>query len=81
MAEKNGFKKIGKFFREVRAEFKKIVWPTFKQLRNNTVVVIVSVIIVGIFIGLLDLLFGWGLKELVNIGGATTSPTVGFLGL
>lgn len=80
MAKVNVLKRTEKYFREVRAEFKKVVWPTFKQLRNKTLVVIVAVLLVGAVIGFLDMIFGWGLKQLINLGGAT-GATVGFLGL
>ena len=40
--EKRGiFKRIGGFFKEVRIEtFKRIIWPTPKQVLNNTIIVI-----------------------------------------
>ena len=56
------FKNIGKFFRYVAAEMKKIAWPTKKQVLNNTWVVIVVVVIAGLFIFGLDSLFGLVLK-------------------
>ncbi|MBR2499470.1 MAG: preprotein translocase subunit SecE [Clostridia bacterium] len=51
------FKKIGSYFRELKSEVKKVTWPTFKQVRNNTGIVIIAVIIVGILIALFDLAF------------------------
>ena len=62
-ASKEGFFKktgnsLGGYVRELRAELKKVVWPTFKQVRNNTGVVITAIILVGIFVALLD--FGFG---------------------
>ena len=59
---KHFFKNIGKFFRDVAAEMKKIAWPTKKQVLNNTWVVIVVVVIAGLFIFGLDSLFGLVLK-------------------
>lgn len=57
--EKRGiFKRIGGFFKEVRIEaFKRIIWPTPNQVLNNTIVVIVTVVVVGVFVWLLDFLF------------------------
>ena len=55
MAEEKKVKKDrGRWFREMRSELKKVVWPTPKQTANNTVIVIVCVIIVGIFIWIFD---------------------------
>lgn len=66
--EKRGiFKKIGGFFKEVRIEtFKRIIWPTPKQVLNNTIIVIVTVLVVGIFVWLLDFLFVNGLDFALN---------------
>ena len=47
-------KRIAKYFRDVKGEFKKIVWPTKKQVVNNTIVVIVTCVIAGIFVWGLD---------------------------
>lgn len=58
-AKKPGlFARIGKWFRELKSECRKIVWPTRQQTVNNTLVVIAAVVIVGIFIWILDLIFG-----------------------
>ena len=45
------------FFKDVRAELKKVIWPTPKQLLNNTAAVIVIVIMVGIIVFVLDVCF------------------------
>ena len=42
------------FFKDVKAELKKVIWPTKKQLVNNTVAVISIVLIVGIAVFVLD---------------------------
>lgn len=35
------FKRIGKWFREMKSELKKVVWPTTSQVANNTLVALV----------------------------------------
>ena len=42
------------YFKEVKSELKKVVWPSFKQVKNNTLVVIACVLIIGAFIWALD---------------------------
>lgn len=42
------------FLKDVKAELKKVIWPTKKQLVNNTVAVITIVLIVGIAVFVLD---------------------------
>lgn len=46
-----------KWFKDFRAELKKIIWPSKKQLWENTAVVISMVVIVSVIIFLLDLGF------------------------
>jgi len=59
----NIFKRIGKYFREVFSEIKKIVWPTPKATFKNTGVVLLSMLLVGIVIFGLDT----GLHELFRL--------------
>lgn len=51
------FSKIGRYFRDLRSEFKKIVWPSKKQIINNTVVVLICMAITGVAIWILDWAF------------------------
>ena len=52
------FARLGKWFRDMRSELKKVQWPTRKQTVNNTLIVIACVVIVGIFIWLFDFVAG-----------------------
>ena len=45
------------FFRDFRTELKKVIWPTPKQLANNTIAVLTIVIIVAIIVCILDFAF------------------------
>ena len=45
------------FFKGFKAELKKVIWPTPKQLVNNTIAVIVIVLITTLMVFLLDLVF------------------------
>jgi len=47
--------KIKLYFQGVNAESKKISWPSRKQVKNHTLIVIVAIIISMIFFGLVDL--------------------------
>ena len=48
------FRRIAKWFREMKSELKKVVWPTKKQVLQNTVVVLIAVLVVGAFIWIFD---------------------------
>ena len=56
--KKSFFARIGKFFRDQKAEVKKIVWPSKKQVINNTIIVIVAVAIFAVITGGFDWLVG-----------------------
>ena len=60
------FARAGKWFRDMKSELKKVQWPTRKQTINNTLIVIACVIVVGIFIGLFDLVAQEGIKFLIG---------------
>ena len=46
------------FFRDYKSEIKKIVWPNFKDVLRNTVIVLIMCAVVGVLIWLVD--FGLG---------------------
>ena len=53
--KKNGFwKKVSHFFKDFRSEAKKIVWPSKKQIVNNTIVVFVAMGVIGAAIWIID---------------------------
>ena len=49
-------KSVKRYFRGVRSEFRKVVWPTKKQLVQYTAVVILVSILVALFIYVIDFL-------------------------
>jgi len=57
--------KILKFFKEVKSEMKKVVWPSRKQLVNNTLIVIAVVVLVCVVIAIFDAIFQFGLFKLL----------------
>lgn len=62
-AKKTIFARIGLFLRDYKSEIKKIVWPTFKDVAKNTVIVLIMCLLVGALIWLLD----WGLGSLIKV--------------
>jgi preprotein translocase subunit SecE len=51
------------FVKDVKVESTKISWPTRSELRDSTIVVIVTVLIVTLFVGVVD----QGLTALVGL--------------
>ena len=48
------FQKIAKWFREMKSELKKVVWPTGKELKNNSLVSLVVMIVSALGIWAFD---------------------------
>ena len=61
--------KITKFFREVRAEMRKVSWSDRKELVTYTIVVIITAAIVASFSGLVDVIVSGLLRLLGQLGG------------
>ncbi|MBN1505162.1 MAG: preprotein translocase subunit SecE [Candidatus Eisenbacteria bacterium] len=55
--------KLKVFLKEVRLEMSKVTWPTKAELKDSTIVVIVSCLVISVFIGAVD----WVLYSLVRL--------------
>jgi preprotein translocase subunit SecE len=51
---KGGAKKARKWLKDFRGEVKKIVWPPFKVVLKNTGIVLVTVVIIGALVWIVD---------------------------
>ncbi|MCQ2491372.1 MAG: preprotein translocase subunit SecE [Ruminococcus sp.] len=60
--------KIVKWFKELRIEFKKVVWPTKETVINNTAVVLAVVAGSAIIVGALDFGFLHLLSFIYTLG-------------
>ena len=58
---------IRRYFRELRSELKKVVWPTPQQVLNNTLIVGACVLVVGVFIWLFDFIARLGIDGLISL--------------
>ena len=69
--KQNWFKRtwgaIARYFRELRSELKKVVWPTPKQVLKNTLIVVACVLVVGVFIWLFDFVARTGIDALIGL--------------
>ena len=59
--------RVRKYFRELRSELKKVVWPTPKQVAKNALVVVACVVVFGVFIWLFDFVAQTGITALINL--------------
>jgi preprotein translocase subunit SecE len=56
--KKSGGKRFVRFFKDLKSEVKKVVWPTKKQVRNNTLVVLGFMAVAAVFLWILDGILG-----------------------
>ena len=59
--------KVKKYFRELRSELKKVVWPDGKTTAKNTGTVILCSLGVGVFIWVFDAVAVLAVKTLVSL--------------
>ena len=65
--EKAAKKKNG-FFRSLKAEFNRCVWPEKDRIVKETTAVVIVTVILGAVIALLDFLIKAGLDQIIQIG-------------
>jgi preprotein translocase subunit SecE len=58
--------KLINYIKESIAEMKKVTWPTKKETRNYTLLVIGISVGVALFLGFLDYLFTIGFQFIIN---------------
>ena len=54
------------WFKGLKAEFKKIVWPDQKSLTKETAAVVIVSVVVGVIISVVDLIGRFGIEFLVK---------------
>ncbi len=69
MANEKETKPKKHFFKKLKAEFKKIIWPSKDTVRKETTSVILSTAFLGVLIACLDGLIKLGITFLTSIGG------------
>ena len=62
----NIFARIKDWFVDMKAELKRVVWPSFKKVKQSTTVVLLFVLVVGAVIWVLDWLFTTGMAFLIK---------------
>jgi preprotein translocase subunit SecE len=59
-------KKVLIFLQEVRNELKKTSWPSRKEVIGATTVVIVTTLVMGLFLGVIDLILSRAVEFLLQ---------------
>ena len=63
-----GKKKKGGFFKALKAEFKRVIWPDKDTIIKETTAVVVVTVVLGVIIALLDFVIKTGLDKIIQIG-------------
>jgi len=61
------YKRFIVFLRDVKAEIKKVTWPSKNEVYSTTVVVLIATTFFGVYLYLLDLLFSWLISQVKAI--------------
>lgn len=64
------FKRLGRFFRELKAELKKVAWPSGRDTMKKTGIVIVCVIVVGVIVWIFDGIASSVIDALLSLFGS-----------
>ncbi|GAB6118498.1 preprotein translocase subunit SecE [Thermoanaerobacter brockii subsp. lactiethylicus] len=60
-------RKIVKFFKDIRAEMKKVTWPSRKTVITYTEIVLIVMALLTVFIFLIDSIFSYLLKLIIKV--------------
>ena len=67
MAEEKKVKDRGRWFREMKSELKKVVWPSGKETMKNTGTVMLCSLVVGAFIWIFDAVAVLAVNTLIGL--------------
>ncbi len=70
MSEKvRWYKRFVNFLKDVRAELKKVTWPSRPEIYSTTVVVIIATIFFGFYLFFMDVIFSWAISQIKSLFG------------
>ena len=61
------YKRLFSFIKDVRAEVKKVTWPSQKEVYNTTIVVIIATLFFGFYLFFMDLIFSYVVRQIESI--------------
>jgi len=63
------YKRLLPFLREVRAELKKVTWPSRNEVYSTTLVVIIATFFFGFYLYFMDIIFSWAIAQIKSLFG------------
>ena len=65
------FARVGEFLHDVRAEMRRVTWPTTDEVKNTTIITLVTMIFFAAYLFGVDQIWAFLLSQLVKLlGGA-----------
>jgi len=62
------FARLMNYFRETSHEIKRVSWPTVAELKESTVVVMVTVFVITVLLFATDKILDLGIQKLIALG-------------
>lgn len=66
---RNPIQALGQYLKEVRSEFRKVMWPGRQEIASATMVVFVTLVFFVIFVGIVDIIFTGVINEILPLIG------------
>jgi preprotein translocase subunit SecE len=63
------YKRFSNFLKEVKAEIKKVTWPSRNEVYSTTIVVILATFFFGFYLYFMDVIFSWVIKQIKSLFG------------
>ena len=63
------YKRFVKFLREVKAEVKKVTWPSKTEVTSTTIVVLAATVFFGFYLFFMDVIFSWVIAQIKSLFG------------
>jgi preprotein translocase subunit SecE len=61
------YNRIIPFLKEVKAEMKKVTWPSRREIYSTTIVVIIATIFFGFYLYFMDIIFSFVVKNIQSL--------------
>jgi preprotein translocase subunit SecE len=63
------YKRFFPFLKEVRAEIKKVTWPSKNEVYSTTIVVMIATFFFGFYLYFMDIIFSWIITRIRSLFG------------
>jgi preprotein translocase subunit SecE len=63
------YKRLWNFLKDVKAELKKVTWPSRNEVTSTTIVVIAATVFFGFYLFFMDVIFSWVISQIKSLFG------------